>query len=337
MRSAAELLDAWGIEGQPFAWSVEALRPTPGGLVADVCSTEESTVALLDAAVHVARLVDGSNPRLMVPAAVESVWLSTAPGDRQGAVEIRRRAGNSDEIVVDIAVKTPDGTTCVDIRSLRYADMESEPAQAPGRDADPRSFAHAIEWRPWPEDHDGPAPAPGTLAVVGGYSAVSAELQNQLTQTGYIPAGIAEARYVVYLADPAPAGDDIDCAASLSSEVADLVRQLAGRHERPPGNTVDHHPRRARGRLERGAAAEQPMGTRRRHRSRAPGTVGRARRHRGRRATSAIASRRCRTCCLRRPNASWCCATANFSPRRWCRSPVNQCVNRYGVGRTRHT
>ncbi len=234
MRSAAELLDAWGIEGQPFAWSVEALRPTPGGLVADVCSTEESTVALLDAAVHVARLVDGSNPRLMVPAAVESVWLSTAPGDRQGAVEIRRRAGNIDEIVVDIAVKTPDGTTCVDIRSLRYADIESVPAQAPGRDADPRSFAHAIEWRPWPEDHDGPAPAPGTLAVVGGYSAVSAELQNQLTQTGYIPAGIAEARYVVYLAEPAPAGDDIDCAASLSSEVADLVRQLAGRHEHHP-------------------------------------------------------------------------------------------------------
>ena len=34
---------------------------------------EASTVALLDAAVHVARLVDSSNPRLMVPAAVESV------------------------------------------------------------------------------------------------------------------------------------------------------------------------------------------------------------------------------------------------------------------------
>jgi phthiocerol/phenolphthiocerol synthesis type-I polyketide synthase A len=149
-------------------------------------------------------------------------------------VEIRRLAGNTDEIVVDIAIKTPDGTTCVDIRSLRYANMESGPAQAPGRDADPRSFAHAIEWRPWPDDHDGLAPAPGTLAVVGGDSAVSAELQNQLTQAGYIPAGIAEARYVVYLAKPGPAGDDIDCAARLSSEVADLVRQLAGRHEHHP-------------------------------------------------------------------------------------------------------
>jgi phthiocerol/phenolphthiocerol synthesis type-I polyketide synthase A len=230
-RLAAEVLEAWGIEGQPFDWSVEALRLTPHGLVADVCLTEGSTVALLDAAIHVARLVDGSNPRLMVPAAVQSVWLSTASGDRQGSVEVRRSAGNTDEIIVDIAAKTPDGTTCVDIRSLRYADIESDPTQVPDRHADPRSFAHAIEWRPWPEDHDGFAPAAGTLAVVGSGSAVSAELQIQLTQAGYTPAGIAEARYVVYLAEPGPADDDIDCAASLSSEVADLVRRLVARHE----------------------------------------------------------------------------------------------------------
>jgi phthiocerol/phenolphthiocerol synthesis type-I polyketide synthase A len=232
--SVAELLEAWGIEGQPFAWSVEALRPTPGGVVADVCLTEASTVALLDAAVHVARLADCSNPRLLIPAAVESVWLSRALGDRRGSVEIRRLPGNTDEIVVDIAVKTPDGTTCVDIRSLRYADMESNPAQAPGRDADPRSFAHAIEWRPWLEDHDGLAPKPGTLAVVGGDSIVLAELRNQLTDAGYAPAGIAEARYVVYLAEPGPADADIDCAARLSSEVADLVRQLVERDEHHP-------------------------------------------------------------------------------------------------------
>jgi phthiocerol/phenolphthiocerol synthesis type-I polyketide synthase A len=234
MRTAADLLEAWGIEGQPFAWSVEALRPTPGGLVADVCATEESTAALLDAAVHLARLVDGSNPRLMVPATVENVWLSTAPGDRQGSMEIRRLAGNTDDIVVDIVVKTPDGTTCVDIRSLRYVDVESRPAQVPGAEADPRSFAHAIEWRPWTGDHNGLVSAPSTLAVVGGDSTISIELQSQLTQAGYTAAGIAEARHVVYLAEPGPADDDIDCAARLSSEVADLVRQLAGRHHHYP-------------------------------------------------------------------------------------------------------
>ena len=61
-RSVAELLEAWGVEGQPFDWSVDALRPTPGGAVADVSLAEPSTVGLLDAAVHVARLVGGTNP-----------------------------------------------------------------------------------------------------------------------------------------------------------------------------------------------------------------------------------------------------------------------------------
>ncbi|UQX09680.1 type I polyketide synthase [Candidatus Mycobacterium methanotrophicum] len=237
IRSAAQLLESWGVDGQPFAWSVQALRPTPGGLVADVCSAEQSTVALLDAAVHVGRLVDTSDARLMVPAAVESVWVSTSSGDRQGAVEIRRVSGNTEELVVDIAVYTPEGTTCVDIRSLRYADIESGPAQAIGRDADPRSCAHAIDWRAWSQDHDGPATAPGTLAVVGGEHAVNAELQDRLTETGYTPAGAADARYVVYLAEPGPAShndNDIESAAALSSDVADLVRQLADRHERLP-------------------------------------------------------------------------------------------------------
>jgi phthiocerol/phenolphthiocerol synthesis type-I polyketide synthase A len=235
-RSVAELLQAWGIEGQPFAWSIQALRSTPGGVVADVCLTEASTVALLDAAVHVARLVDGANPRLMVPAAAESVRVSTALTDRQGSVEVRRQPGSADEIVVDIAVKAPDGTTCVDIRSLRYADVESSLPQAPVPDADPRSVAHAIEWRPWLEDADELAPPQGpcTLTVVGSNSTVSAELRNQLTDAGYIPAGIAEARYVVYLAEPGPADADIECAARLSSEVADLVRQLVDRDEHHP-------------------------------------------------------------------------------------------------------
>jgi phthiocerol/phenolphthiocerol synthesis type-I polyketide synthase A len=234
MSAAADLLESWGIEGQPFSWSVEALRAIPGGLIAHVCSTEESTVALLDAAVHVARLVNHANPRLMVPAEVESIWLSAAPGDGRGRVEIRRVAGNTDEIVVDIVVKTLDGTACVDIRSLRYADVDSDIAQSPDRRADPRSFAHAIQWRPWSEEPDGPASATGTLAVVGAGSAASAELQTQLNQAGYLPAGITEARYVVYLAEPRPAEDDIDCAARLSSEVTDLVRQLVGRDEHHP-------------------------------------------------------------------------------------------------------
>jgi phthiocerol/phenolphthiocerol synthesis type-I polyketide synthase A len=235
-RSVAELLEAWGVEGQPFAWSIDALRPIPGGAIADVSLTEASTVALIDAAVHVARLVDGSNPRLMVSATVESIRLSSALSDPQGSVEIRRLPGHLGELVVDIAVKAPDGTTCVDIRALRYADVESSAAQPAVRDVDPGSVAHAIEWRPWPENADelAPADAPGTLAVVGGVGGACDDLRNQLADAGYSPAGMAEARYVLYLAEPEPGQSDIDGSVRLAAEVSDLVRLLAERDDQHP-------------------------------------------------------------------------------------------------------
>jgi phthiocerol/phenolphthiocerol synthesis type-I polyketide synthase A len=232
--SVAKLLHAWGVEGQPFTWSIEALRVTPRGAVADVSLTEPSTVALLDAAVHVARLVDGANPRLMVPADLESIWHSADLTDPQGSVEIRRLPGNADEIVVDIALKAPDGTTCVDIRALRYAEVDLSPAQAAAYDADPRSFAHAIEWRPWREDASELTPLrdPCTLAVVGGAGGVV--LENRLADAGYTPAGLPEARYVLYLAEPEPGEADIDGAVRLTTEVGDLVRLLVDRDAQRP-------------------------------------------------------------------------------------------------------
>jgi phthiocerol/phenolphthiocerol synthesis type-I polyketide synthase A len=230
MPSSAEVLEAWGIEGRPFDWSVEKLRSTPGALVGEVFSTEESTVALLDAAVHVARLADGSDPRLMVPASVQSLWLSADLGARKVSVEIQRVAGDAGEIVVDIAAKTPDGVTCLDVRSLRYADIEADPGQASGRDAEPRSVAHAIDWQPWLQHSNGQATtAAGALAVVGDDRACCAGLQKQFAEAGYIPAGIAEARYVVYLAATKPDDDPFDCAARMTSEVTDLVGRLVGR------------------------------------------------------------------------------------------------------------
>jgi phthiocerol/phenolphthiocerol synthesis type-I polyketide synthase A len=224
------------VEGLPFDWSVDALWPTAGGAVANVSLAEPSTVALLDAAVHVARLVDSSNPRLMVPAAVESVRLSTGLNLSQGSVEIRRLPGNADEIVVDIAVKAPDGTTCVDIRSLRYADVDSSPDQARVAEGDPRSIAHALEWRPWHDDTDelAPADAPCTLAVVGGAGGAGDDLRDRLAEAGYNPAGIAEARYVLYLAEVKPGQPDIDNAVRLATEVSDVLRLLADRDSAHP-------------------------------------------------------------------------------------------------------
>ena len=232
-RSVAELLDAWGVEGQPFDWSVDGFRPTPGGAIADVSLAEPSTVALLDAAVHVARLVDGSNPRLMVPAAVESLRLSTGPGSLEGVVEIRRRSGGADEVVVDIAIKTPDGATCVDIRSLRYVDVDSSPAHGAVDEADPRSLAHAIEWRPRVKDADEPAEGPYTLAVVGGASGGD-DLRDRLADAGYSPAELADARYVIYVAEPEPQEADIDCAVRLATEVNDVIRLLGDRDDQHP-------------------------------------------------------------------------------------------------------
>ena len=84
LRRSPSLQRTWGIEGQPFGWSIGSCRSTTGGLHADVGLPEASTVALLDAAVHVARLADSSNPRLMFPAAVESVWFAAELADAQG-------------------------------------------------------------------------------------------------------------------------------------------------------------------------------------------------------------------------------------------------------------
>jgi acyl carrier protein len=128
--SIAELQRAWGVEGQPFEWSVGSAASAPGGLRAEIALSQPSTAALVDAAVHVARLADSGNPQLMLPAAVESIRSAAEFADTRGVVEVRRRGGAGDELVVDVAVKSLDGATCVDIRGLRYAAVESAPAQA---------------------------------------------------------------------------------------------------------------------------------------------------------------------------------------------------------------
>jgi phthiocerol/phenolphthiocerol synthesis type-I polyketide synthase A len=236
--SVAELKRTWGIEGQPFPWSIDSCGSAQGGLHADVGVPEASTVALLDAAVHLARLVDSSDPRLLLPAGVESVRLEPGFADARGSVEVRRRGGDGDELIVDIAVKAPDGRTYVDIRSLRFANVESGPAQAAARGADPRTSAHAIEWQPWGE-HADPEQPPGvhcTLAVLGAEDAART-LRDRLADVGYMAADVAEARYVLYLAEPRPvqaAETDIDCAVRLSADVTDLVRRLAERDDRDP-------------------------------------------------------------------------------------------------------
>ncbi|BBX22505.1 phthiocerol synthesis polyketide synthase type I PpsA [Mycolicibacter terrae] len=223
----------WGSEGRPFDWSISSGRSTPVELRADI-EAAVGTVGLLDAALHVARLVDESNPELMVPAAVDNVRFGEPSADGRAGVTVQRRQGGEGELVVDIVVATPDGRRCVDIRGLRYTALDAA-TQA----QDPSSIAHAIEWQPWDAAPQTPD-LPGTLAVVGEGAAAEA-LRGGLTGAGHRTAGVTEAQSVVYVADSRAGETDLDCASRLVGEVSDLVARLAEREAHPPALWIITH------------------------------------------------------------------------------------------------
>jgi phthiocerol/phenolphthiocerol synthesis type-I polyketide synthase A len=231
MPSAAQLLQKWGVQGQTFPWSVESLWQTADGIVADIRLEEPSTVALLDAGAHLARLADPANQQLMVPARVEAVQLTAELAESCGSVHIRRRDGEG--LVVDVDLQGPDGTSCLHVRSLSFVAMDSSPAQA-HRDVEPRQLAHEIDWRPW--NHLGAVAqtAYGPLAVVGRQGGAADALRDRLAALGYPSADLSGTRYVLYVADPEPAESDLDAAVRMSAEVSDLVRTLAQRNRSEP-------------------------------------------------------------------------------------------------------
>ncbi|MEO8816248.1 MAG: KR domain-containing protein, partial [Mycobacterium sp.] len=227
--SITSLWQAWGSEGRPFGWSIGTCRSARGVLRADVELPASSTVGLLDAALHVARLVDNSSPQLLVAASAEQVRFEAELTDRHGYIEVYRRSGNDDELVVDVAVKAPDGKTCIDIRALRYAAVGSGTTGG----ADPRTLAQTIEWQPWDRPAHQSIETLCTVAVVG--DGVGARvLRDQLVSIGHQPTDIAEAQAVLYIAEPDETESDIDCAVRLSSDVIALVRRLVQRDDNPP-------------------------------------------------------------------------------------------------------
>ena len=147
VESVAALQQAWGIEGQPFEWSLNSCRSVSGALHAEVDVPEASTVALLDAGVELARLVDGSEPRLMLPAAVESVRFHAELADSHGAVVVRR-GGEGVDFIVDIVLTAADGSACVDIRSLRYAATEPGVPQVAAHEESP-----TVAWSEMPAEN----------------------------------------------------------------------------------------------------------------------------------------------------------------------------------------
>ncbi|MCW2552476.1 MAG: ppsA 3 [Mycobacterium sp.] len=221
LSSVTEMQRAWGVEGQAYEWSILSCSSVPGGLRADIELPETSTVAVLDAAISLGRLADGSNPQMMFPAGVKAARIGGELGSTRATVEVFRHQGSGDDLVVDVVVKSAEGVSCVDIRELRYASVDSASTAA---DGDPRALAHGIDWRPWtgPDEQ----PATGTVAVLGTSEAARA-LRNGLAGEGYTVVEAGEARYTVYVAEPGDiAESDVDVAAGLTTDVAEVVRHL---------------------------------------------------------------------------------------------------------------
>ncbi len=181
--SVTSLWQTWGSEGRPFGWSIDSCKSKAGELHADVELTRASSVALLDAAIHIGRLLDSENPRLMVPATVAGVRFDADLADPRGRVEVRRRDGSDEALIVDIVVTAPDGSTCVEVRGLRYAAVDSRAAA--GRSDDPASMVHALDWQPFSPDEGGADQAgPSTVAVLGDND-IAGTLRDGLTRDGY--------------------------------------------------------------------------------------------------------------------------------------------------------
>jgi phthiocerol/phenolphthiocerol synthesis type-I polyketide synthase A len=234
--SVTSLWQTWGSEGRPFGWSIASCSSTAGELHAEVKLSQPSSVAMLDAAIQIGRLLDSANPRLMVPAAVDGVRFHAELTDPHGRVEVRRRGGNDEELIVDIAVTAPNGDTCVAVRGLRFAAVDS--SAAAGRHDDPASMVHAIDWQPCSLDeaHDDSHHPPGgasTIAVLGD-AATAGTLRDGLAYAGFPSATTAEAQYIVYVAGPRSGEAHADCAVRLSMELAELVRGLAERNDDQP-------------------------------------------------------------------------------------------------------
>ncbi|TRW82361.1 SDR family NAD(P)-dependent oxidoreductase [Mycolicibacterium sp. 018/SC-01/001] len=123
---------AWGVEGRPFEWTVADATATTAGArgTVEVPNTDSPAAALLDAAVHVARLADADNAALLLPAGAESLTESAGAGAGTAVIEVFRRGGGGDSLVVDAQVTGPDGTVWVDVRGLTFAPVESAPAPA---------------------------------------------------------------------------------------------------------------------------------------------------------------------------------------------------------------
>ncbi|CAN5130017.1 phthiocerol type I polyketide synthase PpsA [soil metagenome] len=230
--SVSDFLADRGIDGPPFAWTLLSASTAPDALTVDVALPDTSTVAALDAALHVAPLAGAAADTLLrVPAAVEMIVVLGELPDARATVTVRRTAGA--DLTVDITVAAADGTPCVLLQGVRYVPLGGPAGSTRGQD-DPRRFAHRISWVPQPADSSAALPFSGDFAVVGPDGAANAELASQLVALGHRSVPEDTARYVLYAAAPSAASDldassDLDDSVELTAEVTALVQRLVHR------------------------------------------------------------------------------------------------------------
>ena len=149
----SEMQRAWGVEGQPFQWTVTDCTSHPGGRAGRGRVTRVGGVARRGARrCRGARRPARRRRQCTAAAARGAESLSVADGGSraqglqglQGTVEVYRRDGTGDALVVDVLVTGPDGTRWVDIRGLTYSPVESAPA--PAADETAAAPAEFVDW-----------------------------------------------------------------------------------------------------------------------------------------------------------------------------------------------
>ena len=230
-----ELQAKWGVEGQPFPWSIASCRSDGNQVRAEVTLADAEAsglpVAMLDAAVQIARLADITDERLLVPAGVQSMAMTGELTGTGLSVTALRRPDAGDDLLIDVAVT--DGSARLDILGLRYVDVQAGAAQTAAPVADPRDVAHALDWQPWTAPERTERGAGLSVAVLGAQRD-GAELTRALTAAGHQVVDESDASSVIYVPATDTDEDDLACAARLTAEVADIVRRLAAREGREP-------------------------------------------------------------------------------------------------------
>ncbi|UXA15917.1 SDR family NAD(P)-dependent oxidoreductase [Mycobacterium sp. SMC-4] len=145
----SELQHSWGIEGQPFDWTVGDSAAAGSAVRAQITlpSADPAALAaaLVDAAVHVARLADKDNPQLLLPAGVQTLWTDAQAIGTEVVVEaLRREDVTGNDLIVDVTVKTLEGRPCIEVHGLVYAAVESTPI--PAMDDTAGAAAEFIDW-----------------------------------------------------------------------------------------------------------------------------------------------------------------------------------------------